>query len=208
MSLAFGRHYLAIPGPSVIPDRVLGAMHRASPNIYQGELVEMMPGLRRPAARGANREGKCRNLHCQWPWRLGGGQRQPVLARRQDPVGHHRALRQHLGAECQEDIALNVADKPKRAHSVTGARIGNGGAIRLREWLEKNAGVTLGIGLGMAAPTEPAYGDYLRVAHMGYVNAHMTLGVLSSVEAGMRSLGISHGTGALDAAAQAIADAV
>ncbi len=36
MSLANGRPYLAIPGPSVMPDRVLAAMHRASPNIYEG----------------------------------------------------------------------------------------------------------------------------------------------------------------------------
>ena len=32
---------VAIPGPSVIPDRVLSAMHRAMPNIYQGELIDM-----------------------------------------------------------------------------------------------------------------------------------------------------------------------
>ena len=41
MSLANGRHYLAIPGPSVMPDRVLQAMHRAAPNIYTGPLVDM-----------------------------------------------------------------------------------------------------------------------------------------------------------------------
>ncbi|MEN8982476.1 MAG: aminotransferase class V-fold PLP-dependent enzyme, partial [Planktotalea arctica] len=45
MSLANGRTYLAIPGPSVVPDAVLRAMHRASPNIYEGELVDMMPDL-------------------------------------------------------------------------------------------------------------------------------------------------------------------
>jgi len=45
MSLAHGRPYLAIPGPSVVPDRVLQAMHRPSPNIYTGELVDMMDGL-------------------------------------------------------------------------------------------------------------------------------------------------------------------
>ena len=45
MSLANGRHYLAIPGPSVMPDRVLQAMHRPAPNIYTGELVEMVHGL-------------------------------------------------------------------------------------------------------------------------------------------------------------------
>ncbi|MGB0960106.1 MAG: pyridoxal-phosphate-dependent aminotransferase family protein [Halocynthiibacter sp.] len=45
MTLANGRHYLAIPGPSVVPDRILNAMHRASPNIYEGALVEAMPEL-------------------------------------------------------------------------------------------------------------------------------------------------------------------
>ncbi|MGB0497920.1 MAG: pyridoxal-phosphate-dependent aminotransferase family protein [Rubricella sp.] len=45
MSLAFGHPFLAIPGPSAMPDRVLRAMHRPSPNIYEGELVEMLPGI-------------------------------------------------------------------------------------------------------------------------------------------------------------------
>ena len=40
-TLAQGRQYLAIPGPSVIPDAVLQAMHRPAPNIYAGELVDM-----------------------------------------------------------------------------------------------------------------------------------------------------------------------
>ena len=41
MSLSFGRDLLAIPGPSVTPDRVLRAMHRAPPNIYEGELIAL-----------------------------------------------------------------------------------------------------------------------------------------------------------------------
>ena len=45
MSLSYGRSHLAIPGPSVMPDRVLQAMHRAAPNIYAGEVVDMMPDL-------------------------------------------------------------------------------------------------------------------------------------------------------------------
>jgi len=32
---------VAIPGPSVVPDRVLSAMHRAMPNIYEGELIDV-----------------------------------------------------------------------------------------------------------------------------------------------------------------------
>ena len=45
MSLANGRTYLAIPGPSVMPDAVLRAMHRASPNIYEGALTDMVAGM-------------------------------------------------------------------------------------------------------------------------------------------------------------------
>ena len=45
MSLAFGRDLVAIPGPSVTPDRVLRAMHRSSPNIYAGPIVDLTVGL-------------------------------------------------------------------------------------------------------------------------------------------------------------------
>lgn len=102
-------------------------------------------------------------------------------------------------------IALNVADPASRGHSVTAATIPNGGAGALRRWLEEQAGVTLGIGLGMAAPSEPAYQDFLRVGHMGHVNAHMTLGVLATMEAGLQALGVPHGKGAVEAAAAAFA---
>ncbi len=104
-------------------------------------------------------------------------------------------------------IALNITDKAARGHSVTAATIPNGGAGRLRHWLEQEAGVTLGIGLGMALPTEPAYGDYLRIGHMGHVNAHMVMGVLGTMEAGMSALNIPRGTGAVEAAAKAFSAA-
>ena len=45
MTLANGIDYIAIPGPSVVPERVLRAMHRSSPNIYEGELASMVPSL-------------------------------------------------------------------------------------------------------------------------------------------------------------------
>jgi len=103
------------------------------------------------------------------------------------------------------DITLNVPERSHRAHSVTAARIGGGGAQRLRRWLETEAGVTLGIGLGMAEPGTPEANDFLRVAHMGHVNAHMTLGALATMEAGMQALAIAHGGGALAAAAAEVA---
>jgi alanine-glyoxylate transaminase/serine-glyoxylate transaminase/serine-pyruvate transaminase len=44
-TLARGRPVVSIPGPSVIPDRVLNAMHRPMPNIYEGDLVDLSEGL-------------------------------------------------------------------------------------------------------------------------------------------------------------------
>lgn len=38
--LSTGPDLIAIPGPSVVPDRVLSAMHRPMPDIYQGELID------------------------------------------------------------------------------------------------------------------------------------------------------------------------
>ena len=40
MQLNRGRPLTAMPGPSVIPDKVLDAMHRPMPNIYEGSLVD------------------------------------------------------------------------------------------------------------------------------------------------------------------------
>lgn len=57
MSLNRGRPVLAIPGPSVLPDRVLTAMHRASPSIYDGELVDMSDGLQDGLKRVARTSG-------------------------------------------------------------------------------------------------------------------------------------------------------
>ena len=45
MTLAHGQGYLAIPGPSVMPEAVLRAMHRGAPNIYEGELIDLTHGL-------------------------------------------------------------------------------------------------------------------------------------------------------------------
>lgn len=70
MTLANGRHYLAIPGPSVIPDPVLQAMHRPAPNIYVGELVELteslIPDLKTIAGTAGNVALYITNGHGLW----------------------------------------------------------------------------------------------------------------------------------------------
>ncbi|TRD19018.1 pyridoxal-phosphate-dependent aminotransferase family protein [Palleronia caenipelagi] len=47
MSKSFGRGYLAIPGPSVLPDPVLQAMMQPVPNIYDPALEAMTDTIRR-----------------------------------------------------------------------------------------------------------------------------------------------------------------
>lgn len=41
MTVAHGREFLSIPGPTTVPDAVLGAMHRPAIDIYAGALIEI-----------------------------------------------------------------------------------------------------------------------------------------------------------------------
>jgi alanine-glyoxylate transaminase/serine-glyoxylate transaminase/serine-pyruvate transaminase len=104
-------------------------------------------------------------------------------------------------------LALNVPDPAARSHAVTALSLPAPEATRLRDWTTRVAGLTLGIGIGMAPPEDPAWHGHFRIGHMGHVNAHMVLGALGTIEAGLRALGIPHGAGALEAAAAEIAAA-
>jgi len=67
---AKGLPYLAIPGPSVMPDRVLRAMQRPAPNIYTGALHEMthslIPDLRAVAGTTGDAAIYIANGHGTW----------------------------------------------------------------------------------------------------------------------------------------------
>ncbi|SMH53624.1 alanine--glyoxylate aminotransferase family protein [Maritimibacter sp. HL-12] len=104
-------------------------------------------------------------------------------------------------------MELNIADPALRSHAVTALRIGGDDGARLRAWVEHKAGLTLGIGLGMAEPGDPAFHGFFRLGHMGHINAHMMMGALGVIEAGLVALEIAHGKGALEAAAKVIAEA-
>ena len=58
MSFARGRELVLTPGPSVMPDRVLRAMQRPAPNIYEGELVEITDSILRDLGRLAGTAGE------------------------------------------------------------------------------------------------------------------------------------------------------
>ncbi len=57
MSVRAGREFLAIPGPTTVPDEVLRAMHRPAVDIYSGPLVSLTDGLMRDIARVFNTKG-------------------------------------------------------------------------------------------------------------------------------------------------------
>ncbi|WP_299742515.1 aminotransferase class V-fold PLP-dependent enzyme [uncultured Tateyamaria sp.] len=123
----------------------------------------------------------------------------------------HTKLARAIWAACEawgEDglLELNVVDRAHRSCAVTALRLESPHATALRDWTEQNLGLTLGIGLGMAPPGDPAWHGFFRLGHMGHVNGHMIMGLLGGIEAGLSALGVPHGRGALDAAAGVIAD--
>lgn len=122
----------------------------------------------------------------------------------------HDTLARAIWAGCEiwgqgGPLELNVADPAHRSRAVTALRIGAPLGTRLRDWTEHQAGVTLGIGLGMAEPGDPAWHGFFRIGHMGHVNAHMVMGALGAIQSALVALEVPHGAGALEAAAAVMA---
>lgn len=101
-------------------------------------------------------------------------------------------------------LSPNIKDENKRSSAVTTVETGDGEAAALRAWTEKKAGVTLGIGLGFGTPGSEEFNKRFRIGHMGHQNIPMVLGILGSIDSGLKSLGISHGPGALEAASKVL----
>ncbi|MFO7758228.1 MAG: aminotransferase class V-fold PLP-dependent enzyme [Roseovarius sp.] len=123
----------------------------------------------------------------------------------------HERLARAIWAACETwgqsgPLDLNIADPALRSRAVTALRIGAPHGSALRNWVQDHAGVTLGIGLGMAEPGDPAWHGFFRIGHMGHVNAHMILGALGAIEAGLMTLDVPHGSGGVAAAAQVLAE--
>lgn len=102
-------------------------------------------------------------------------------------------------------FALNMWDPYVRSNAVTTIRTAPGEASRLRDWCQRAAGLTLGVGL--AGPDQDPDALF-RIGHMGHLDPVMLLGALATIEAGLIATGIPHGTGAITAAARVIAEAV
>ena len=91
-------------------------------------------------------------------------------------------------------LAFNVPEPAERSPTVTTILMDEPALSRLLDWCYEVCNVSLGIGLG-------PLGDHaFRIAHMGHVNAPMTLGTLGAIETGFAALDIPHGKGGVSAA--------
>ena len=104
-------------------------------------------------------------------------------------------------------MSFSIAEPAERAASVTtilwndtpGARYGLKDFVT---YARERCGVVLGTGIGSLG------GRAFRIAHMGHTNAPMLLGTLSVVEMSLKALGISHGSGGVEAAIRFLASNV
>lgn len=125
----------------------------------------------------------------------------------------HAKLAQAIWAACEHwgqgngAVKLNIADPALRSHAVTSVGLGLPYGDQLRKWCDTQAGLTLGIGLGMSTPDDPTGLGFFRFGHMGHVNAQMVFGLLGTVEAGLAAIDAPHESGGVAAAAKVIAQA-
>lgn len=70
MSVRAGREFLAIPGPTTVPDEVLRAMHRPAVDIYSGPLLQLTDSLLKDVAKVFRTAGRAyiyiSNGHGAW----------------------------------------------------------------------------------------------------------------------------------------------
>jgi len=99
-------------------------------------------------------------------------------------------------------IAFNILDEGARSDAVTTVLTGGIDAQRLRAIAERQAGLTLGIGLGAWE------GRAFRIGHMGHLNPPQVLGTLATIEAVLHAMEAPVGGSGVAAAAAELAPAL
>ena len=100
-------------------------------------------------------------------------------------------------------FGFNVLEPSERSDSVTTLRFDKYDPQDVLDFCRERCGVVLGIGIGPELS-----GRAIRIAHMGHVNAPMTLGVLGTFETALTALGIPHGKGGVTEAAASLGAAL
>jgi alanine-glyoxylate transaminase/serine-glyoxylate transaminase/serine-pyruvate transaminase len=99
MSVRAGREFLAIPGPTTMPDEVLLAMRRPAVDIYSGPLLALTDGLMRDVARVFKTKTAPASIA---PMATAPGRPLSSMFSRggQDPGAGERQVRRKLGRAC------------------------------------------------------------------------------------------------------------
>src|SRR5271167_4860699 len=108
MTVRAGREFLALPGPTTMPDEVLQAMHRPALDIYSDQMVNLTDGLLRDLSKLFATKGKSyiyiSNGHGAWEAVLSNvlsrGDKVLVLESGRFAVGWGNAARM-MGAEVE-----------------------------------------------------------------------------------------------------------
>jgi len=100
-------------------------------------------------------------------------------------------------------FGFNVLEPSERSNSVTTLRFEEYDPRQVLDFCREQCGVVFGIGIGPELS-----GRAIRIAHMGHVNAPMTLGILGTFETALTALGIPHGKGGVAEAAASLGAAL
>ena len=105
----------------------------------------------------------------------------------------------HLGS-CHGTLSLNIENKNHRSNAVTTIFSKGYDFSKVREWISKQGGVALGIGLGFSSQEFLEGRSVFRIGHMGCLDPHMIIGVLGLLEAGLAEKSIPFTPGGVTAA--------
>jgi alanine-glyoxylate transaminase/serine-glyoxylate transaminase/serine-pyruvate transaminase len=177
-------------------------------------------------ALAAHRTAGLRSAYWDWTKRLSGDSHYWRYAGT-PPISHLYALREALDMIAEEGMEnvwtrhrvfagavraavaawsapgaldFNITEASERSDSVTTVLTGSVDATRLRAICDRQAGLTLGIGLG-----DEYEGKAFRIGHMGHLNPPMVLGTLATAEAALIAMGAPLGGSGAAAAAEVIA---
>ena len=101
-------------------------------------------------------------------------------------------------------LVPNIKRIQHRSTAVTTIRADGYDLTEFRNWLKNYAGLELGLGIGFEYPKYMNGDSVFRVAHMGYMNPNMLLGLLSTIEMGLLACNIPHNAGGSNVATKRI----
>ena len=127
--------------------------------------------------------------------------RENVFNRHEILSGMVWACIDHLGSNGGA-LSLNIKNKKHRSNAVTTIFSKGFDFGKVREWISEQGGVDLGVGIGFSSRELLEGRSVFRIGHMGYLNPHMILGVLSLLEAGLEKENIPFTPGGVNAATE------